>query len=826
MRELHRLRGGVCQHAASAGPLEGCCAGGCGALIVAPEATVSDTISAATSSNFIRDIITDHLERGRYDKVVTRFPPEPNGYLHIGHAKSICLNFGLAKTFGGVCHLRMDDTNPTKEETEYVESIANDVRWLGFEWKGQDATTPFYASDYFQQLYDWAELLIQKGKAYVDSVSRDELRKNRGTLTEPGRESPFRSRTPDENLDLFRRMKAGEFEEGEHVLRAKIDLASPNMLMRDPPLYRILKAHHHRTGDAWCIYPMYDYAHGLSDALEGITHSICTLEFENNRELYDWCLDAVGFSEPRPHQYEFARLVLDYTVMSKRKLLLLVKDGLVDGWDDPRMPTIAGLRRRGVRPEAIRAFADMIGVAKTNSTVDIGKLEYCIREDLNAISPRAMAVLDPLEVVIDTWPDDLVESGDSIEAPWFPPELADGRTTTRRIPLGKTLYIERDDFMEDPPKDFHRLSPGQEVRLRYGFVIRCDRVVKDEDGKVIRLHVSHDAETRHGTTGSDKKKVKGTIHWVDAQAALDAEVRVYDRLFKVAAPDREDDFLSTLNPESKVVMQAKIEPALSAFGAGQHVQFERQGFFFTDPSDHKDGVRVFNKVVGLRDTWAKVKARTEVPSAVPEPVAKKAAKAPDTRPEKLSRAEIRERRFAADPALAARFEAMKRDLGMSEDEAELCAETHALADFVEAALAVYAKPQAIAKWVVNELLREVKERDLETLPLTAVAFAGLVKLVDEGQLSTTAGKTVFAELVQQGGDPEAIVARLGLAQVDDDGAIEAAADQVIASNADQVAKYRSGKTQLLGFFVGQVMKATGGRARPDKVSDIVKSKLG
>ena len=782
---------------------------------------------AELPSNFIRDLIAEHLQAGRYDRVVTRFPPEPNGYLHIGHAKSICLNFGLAQHFSGVCHLRMDDTNPTKEETEYVESIANDVRWLGFEWKGQGevgAETPFYASDYFEQLYQWAELLIQKGLAYVDSQSRDDLRKNRGTLTEPGVASPFRERTVAENLDLFRRMRAGEFEDGAHVLRAKIDMGAKNMLMRDPPLYRILKSHHHRTGDAWCIYPMYDYAHGLSDAIEGITHSICTLEFENNRELYDWCLDAVGIAEPRPHQYEFARLVLDYTVMSKRKLLLLVKDGHVSGWDDPRMPTIAGLRRRGVRPEAIRAFADMIGVAKTNSAVDIGKLDYCIREDLDRVSPRYMGVLRPLEVVLENWEEGRV---DWIDAALWPP--GHERSESRKVPLSRRLYIERDDFMEDPPKDFYRLAPGREVRLRYGYVIRCTRVEKDEAGEVTRLFCEVDLATRHGQ--GDKKKVKATIHWVSAEHALDAEVRLYDRLFTVPQPDREDgDFLEYLNPQSLTVVQAKLEPALGE--AKGHVQLERQGFFYPDLDDGER--RVLNKVVGLKDAWAKAVAKADEASVeAGDKAGERAAKADkadkaksDTRPEKMTRAEIRERRFEKDPTLRARFEAMKGVHGLSEDDAELCAETHALADFVEAAIAAYGKPLSVAKWVVNELLRELKERELADLKLTPSGLAGLARMVDEGHLSTTAAKQVFAVLIAEGGEAEAVVERLGLRQLDDDGPIVTAIDEVIAGNAGQVASYRGGKTQLLGFFVGQVMKKTGGRAKPEKVSALVKERLG
>jgi len=764
--------------------------------------------SAPKPTNFLREIIDQHRAEGRYQRIVTRFPPEPNGYLHIGHAKSICLNFGLARDYGGVCHLRFDDTNPTKEETEYVDSIQADVRWLGFDWQGQ----LFYASDYFEQLYQWAELLITKGLAYVDSLSRDEVRLARGSLSEAGRESPYRTRTVDENLDLFRRMRAGEFGDGEHVLRAKIDMAASNMLMRDPPLYRILRAHHHRTGDAWCIYPMYDYAHCLSDAKEGISHSICTLEFENNRELYDWVLDQVGFTEPRPHQYEFARLSLDYTVMSKRKLLRLVKDKIVDGWDDPRMPTIAGLRRRGVRAEAIRAFADMIGVAKANSVVDIGKLEFCIRDDLNTISPRVMAVLDPLEVVLDNWDEGGEDSVEWLDASYWPADVP--RAGSRKVPLAKRLFIERSDFMESPPKDFHRLSPGSDVRLRYGYVITCVGVEKDGE-RVVRVHATIDRDTRHGSDGASKKKPKGTIHWVAAAHALDREVRLYDHLFTVPQPDRDErDILELVNPLSKVVVNAKVEPSLAELAKGQHVQFERHGYFFSDPIDG-----AFNKVVGLKDSYA---AKPEPVVATPKA---KADKAPSTRPDKLTRAEVRERRFAADPTLSARFEGFK-DAGLSEDEAELCAETHALADFTDHAIAAYAKPTSVAKWIIQELLRELKDKELSDLRITPTGLARIAELADSGAISTAAGKAVFAELVSDGGDPDAIVARRGLAQTSDEGAIVAAAEAVIAANGDQAAKYRAGKTQLLGFFVGQTMKATKGSAKPELVQSVVKRLLG
>ncbi len=772
--------------------------------------------------NFVRALIDQHLASGRYPGVVTRFPPEPNGYLHIGHAKSICLNFGLAETYAGRCHLRMDDTNPTKEETEYVQSIMDDVRWLGFSWGEQ----LYFASDYFDRMYAFAQQLIRDGKAYVDSQTREELRLNRGSLTEPGTPSPWRERAIDESLDLLARMKAGEFTEGEHVLRAKIDMAHPNMLMRDPPLYRIMRAHHHRTGDAWNIYPMYDFAHCLSDAIEGISHSICTLEFENNRELYDWVLDAVGFTEPRPHQYEFARLNLDYTVMSKRKLLTLVKDRHVDGWDDPRMPTIAGLRRRGVTPEAIRAFADLIGVAKTNSVVDIGKLEFCIREDLNHRSPRVMAVLRPLELVLDGIPEGETEW---LDAAYWPEDIP--QEGARAVPLTRRVWIERDDFMEHPPKGYHRLSPGAEVRLRYAYVIRCTGFDKDAQGEVVRVHATVDRATRSGTGESAGRKVKGTLHWVSVDHAVAAEVRLYDRLFTVPQPDREDeDFVTFLNPDSKVVVTAMCEPSLRGLAKRAHVQFERQGFFFTDPVDHDPESRlVFNKVVGLRDSWAKQVAKAAPAEAAPaeaqRPAARKEKKEADTRPDKLSRAEIRERRFEADPSLRARFTRFRDVLGLAEEDAELCAETHALADFFEGAVAAYDAPQVVARWFVNELLRTVKDTPIEALRISPAAFGTLVARVESGVVSATAAKQVFQALSAEGGEVDATIARLGLAQLTDPAVLRAEIHAVLAQSPREVEAFRGGKKQLFGFFVGKVMKATGGRAHPELTATLLREAL-
>ena len=549
---------------------------------------------AAPSLDFIRAIVEEDLRAGKYQEIVTRFPPEPNGYLHIGHAKAICTDFGIAKQYGGRCHLRFDDTNPTKEDVEYVDSIQEDVRWLGFDW-GKHL---YYASDYFQQLHDYAVMLINAGKAYVDDSSAEEIRQMRGTLTEPGKESPYRSRSVEENLDLFARMKNGEFEDGSRVLRAKIDMASPNIVMRDPTLYRIRKFSHHRTGDAWRIYPMYDFTHCLSDMIEGVTHSICTLEFENNRELYDWVLDNLPVP-CHPHQYEFARLNLTYTMMSKRKLLQLVQEKLVSGWDDPRMPTLCGLRRRGYTPEAIRNFCDRIGLAKRNSIVDVAMLEFSIREELNRTAPRVMAVLNPLKVVIDNFPDDAVEEVEAINNP------EDETMGKRSVPFSKVLYIERDDFREDPPKKFFRLSPGREVRLRYAYYITCASVVKDAQGDIVELHCTYDPATKGGWS-SDGRKVQSTIHWVSAQHALDAEARLYDRLFNVPDPAAAEDFRACLNPESLTVLTGcKIEPSVANAPSGSRYQFERQGYFCVDPNSAA-GKPVFNRTVSLKDSWAKI----------------------------------------------------------------------------------------------------------------------------------------------------------------------------------------------------------------------------
>jgi glutaminyl-tRNA synthetase len=549
-------------------------------------------------TDFIRDIVAADLRAGRHATIVTRFPPEPNGYLHIGHAKSICLNFGIAREFGGRCHLRFDDTNPVKEEQEYIDAIEADVRWLGFEW-GEHL---YHASDYFEQLYAWAVHLVERGMAYVDDLSADEIREHRGTLTEPGRNSPWRERSVEESLDLFARMRAGEFENGARVLRAKIDMAAPNIILRDPVLYRIVHAEHPRTGNAWCIYPTYDYAHGQSDAIEGITHSICTLEFENHRPLYDWLIDHLPVPS-RPRQYEFARLNLTYTVLSKRVLLRLVNDGHVRGWDDPRMPTISGLRRRGFPAEGLREFAAMIGVAKADSVVEVGQLEHAVRGVLNRTAPRRFAVLDPLRVVIDNYPEGESEEMDVVNNP------EDPTAGTRKVAFGRELWIERDDFMEEPPPKFFRLAPGREVRLRSAFFVTCTGVVKDADGNVVELRCTYDPLTRGGDA-PDGRRPKATLHWVSAAHALPAEVRLFDHLFSRPDPGVDGrDLFGDLNPASEtVVTGAYVEPALAGATIGETVQFERLGYFVPDP-DSAPGHPVFNRTLTLKDTWAKVQAQ-------------------------------------------------------------------------------------------------------------------------------------------------------------------------------------------------------------------------
>ena len=739
---------------------------------------------AAERNDFIRDIIDADLRAGRVARVATRFPPEPNGYLHIGHAKAICVDFGVARDYQGTCNLRYDDTNPTREDVEYVESIERDVRWLGFE-----PTAVLFSGDYFPRMYELAERLVREGKAYVCDLDDEQIRAYRGSLSEPGTPSPFRERTPDENLALLRKMKAGELPDGACTLRAKIDMASANMKMRDPLLYRIRHAHHHRTGDAWCIYPMYDYAHPLEDAIEGITHSICTLEFENNRELYDWVIDHTGPWDPRPHQYEFARLALEYTVMSKRKLRQLVEEGRVRGWDDPRMPTLAALRRRGYSPEAIRAFCDMVGVAKANSMVDIGKLEYCVRDDLNQHAPRVMGVLRPIEVELAG------ASVSSIDAPYFPPDI--GKPGSRAVPIGTRILIERDDWRYEPPSGYQRLAPGRTVRLRYGPCITADEVVeRDADGRATKLRATVHPETLGGKNPSDGRKVAGVIHWVDAATSVSAEVRLYERLFKLARPEEGGvDFLEALDPDSlEIVTTARLEASFARAAVGSRWQLERVGYFVVDQDSRVDAL-VLNRIVTLREA-APVK---ELAAAEKKPNAKAA-----TRPKSKSPAEYRAEARVRDPDLAATY-AHAIALGVPAEQADLVSGERAVAELFAAGAAATGAAGLVAKWIINELPRALGGKELADAGLDPAQFAELVAMLRDQRITPAVGKTVLAQLIATGRRAAELAADAAVTPAADLGsAIEA----VLAANPDKAAQYKAGKTGLLGFFVGQVMKSS------------------
>jgi len=746
-------------------------------------------------SNFITDIIDADLASGKYTNVATRFPPEPNGYLHIGHAKSICLNFGLARDYDGRCHLRFDDTNPEKEDVEYAQSIQNDIQWLGFDWNEH----LYYASDYFQQLYDFAVQLIREGKAYVCSLSGEEMRTYRGTVNEPGKPSPYRDRSAEENLDLFERMRAGEFEDGAHVLRAKIDMANANMKMRDPPLYRIRHVEHWRQGDAWCLYPLYDFTHGLSDYLENITHSICTLEFENNRELYDWFLDELGLTN-RPYQYEFARLNLNYSIMSKRNLLKLVEEKHVSGWDDPRMPTIAGLRRRGITPEAIRSFCERVGVAKNNSLVEMTLLEHAIRDDLKERSPRVLGVLRPLRVVLDNYPEDQTEQ---LESPYWPHDIP--KEGDRMVPFSKVLYIEQDDFSENPPAGFKRLVPGGEVRLRHAYFIRCNEVVKDVNGHVVELRCSVDLDTRGGKA-PDGRKVKGTIHWVSAEHAINAEVRLYDRLFSSERPGADGDFMDDLNPQSlERLTDCKLEPSLASATHADRFQFERQGYFCLD-LDSTPETPIFNQVVALRDSWGK-KA---------EPVS---TKRPKDTPKTPQKAPVKQAETEASKALRSQYP-------IDESQSRVLSKSEAIQTFFETAVASKADAKAVANWMVNELFGHLDdENDVSALPFGGKELAELLALLSSNTITGTAGKEVLAEMVKTGESPTAIVDQKGLRQMTDTTALEAQISEVLSSHPDEVSRYREGAKNLMGFFMGQVMRTTGGKADAKAVQKLLQKLL-
>ncbi len=770
---------------------------------------MSTDTSATRGKNFLREIVARDVEKGTYGgRVAIRFPPEPNGYLHMGHATSICLNFGIAEDFGGTCNLRFDDTNPETEEMRYVDAAKEDVRWLGFQWDGL-----YFASDYFEKLYDIAVKLIRDGRAYVDSLTDEQIRDYRGSVTEPGRDSPFRDRSVEENLDLFRRMKEGEFEDGAHVLRAKIDMSHPNMIMRDPVLWRIRHYPHYRRGTDWVIFPLYDFTHGLSDALEDITHSFCTMEFENNREIYDWLVEHAGFIEPRTHQYEFARRNFDYTIVSKRKLLRLVNEGHVDGWDDPRMPTISGLRRRGVTPQALRSFCDMIGVARADNRADIGKLEFAIRDDLNGKAPRVMCVSEPLKVVVTNWPEGKT---DELDAPLYPHDVP--LEGSRTLPFGPELWIERSDFAEDPPKGFYRLAPGREVRLRYGYLITCNEVLKNADGEVVELRCTYDPATRGGNA-PDGRKVKGTIQWVNAATALPCTVRMYDRLFLVPDPEAGDEgkeFTEYLNPDSCVVRDGFIEPSVANDPPRSRYQFERLGYFISDSVDSREGALVFNRTVTLRDTWSKRGSiAKDAPSIEPKP-AVEPSPTPVHDPIAAVRARTRKGREA---------ERYDRYLGLEvpELDADVLARDDQLAPLLDEALAGPAEAEALAKWLVNDVRREIKDRPMT---LKGMPFARLVALVETGKIPRGVGRKVLVEMLENGGEPAKIAERLGTERVDDVEVLGALVDRLLADNTDKAEALRAGRDGLLGFFVGQAKRETEGKADPRVVQELVRERLG
>lgn len=744
------------------------------------------------NKDFLRTIVEEDLKSGKYKEIITRFPPEPNGFPHIGHAKSIFINFGIARDYQGRCNLRMDDTNPTKEDTKYVEALKDAVEWLGFKW---DADVRF-TSDYFAKLYDYAVQLIKMGKAYVDSLDEEQMREYRGTVTQAGKRSEFANRSIQENLELFERMKKGEFKDGEHVLRAKIDMSAANMKMRDPLLYRIRHSHHFRAGDEWCVYPMYDFAHCLSDYIEGISHSLCTLEFENNRDIYDWVLDTLELKPPRPYQYEFARLGINYTVMSKRKLLELVNGGQVSGWDDPRMPTIAGYRRRGYTPESILNFCDQIGIAKANSMVDVSQLEFCIRDDLNTKVPRVMCVLDPLKVTITNY-----EGSEELDASYYPEDVP--KEGSRKLPFSKEIYIERDDFCENPPKGYFRLTPEQSVRLKHAYIITCKEIIKDDKGNIIEIKAEYNPNSKSGQDSSGIK-VKSAIQWVDAKSAKKAEVRLYDRLFKDEAPEGLED----INPDSlKVIKEALIEKAVITDKPDVRFQFERQGYFFAEPIDYTDENPVFNKIVGLKDSWGKKKSDRRKPKAETKKVQIDGEVAP------------------MNEAQQALFDKYTKEFKLNSEIANTLARDEKLSSFYEEVLSVNSSPISTANIVANEVARELKDKEASELKFTAKEIAQLVKMMDEATISSKISKQVFEEMIKSGENPAKIVEDKGLVQISDPAKIEPIIDEVIEKNPDNVAKFKAGNTKLLGFFVGQVLKATGGKANPKVVNELVAKKL-
>jgi len=777
------------------------------------------------SPNFITEIIEEDLQTGRYQKIVTRFPPEPNGYAHLGHAIASYIDFGIAQDYGGECRLRMDDTNPETERAEYVEALIADMRWLGWDWGPKVS----YASDYFEELYQMAERLILKGLAYVDSVSPEEMARLRGTVEKPGTPSPYRDRSVEENLDLFRRMRAGEFPNGAHVLRAKIDLSSPNMKLRDPVLYRIVHAEHYRTGHKWCIYPSYDFAQATTDALDGVTHSLCSLEFADNRAIYDWLMDHLWgepplHQTPRPRQYEFGRRSLEYTVVSKRKLRKLVEGGYVRGWDDPRLPTLAGQRRRGVRPQAIRRFAGQVGISRTNRTVDIALLEGAIRDDLNTTAPRVMAVLRPLKVVLTNltepirvtlpyWPHDVIKGSPDGLLP-----LPDGRRVrpeeaVRQMTLTREIYIEADDFSLEPPKGFKRLTLGGTVRLKMAGVIRCDSYKTDENGQVTELHC---------TLLSEGAKAAGVIHWVSASEAVKAEFRLYDRLFTVPHPEAEakeheeeqetpedQDFLRFINPKSLEVLHGYIEPSVLSDPKDTRYQLERNGYFWQDPVDSRPEALVFNRIVTLKNTWA--------PAGAHDQEAKRTSRA---RTPKVSSPATTHTQAQLTPAQESILQSFVAQ-GVQEAEARVLAREPQLAEFLLQA-AQSAPLSTLAHWVVNDLGAALRAGECK---ITPAGLAGLVRLLETGEINTRITKDVLAEALRTGKNPVEIVQKRGLRQVSEPRVLEPIVERVLSANPDKVAAYRDGKTGLLGFFVGQVMRETQGQADPRRVQELISSRL-
>ena len=745
------------------------------------------------SKDFLRTIVEEDLKSGKNREIITRFPPEPNGFPHIGHAKSIVINFGIANNYNGQCNLRMDDTNPTSEDTQFVEALKDAVEWLGFDW----ADNVKFTSDYFSKLYDYAVELIKMDKAYVDSLNEDEIREYRGTVTEAGKRSKYAERSVEENLDLFERMKNGEFKDGEHILRAKIDMSASNMKMRDPLLYRIRHAHHFRAGDAWSIYPMYDFAHCLSDYIEGISHSICTLEFENNRDIYNWVLDTLGLTPLRPYQYEFARLGINYTVMSKRKLLELVKGGEVSGWDDPRLPTIAGYKRRGYTPESILTFCDSIGIAKANSMVDVAQLEFCIRDDLNTKVPRVLCVLDPLKVTIINY-----DGFEEINAPYYPHDVP--KEGSRKLPFSKEIYIERDDFMENPPKGYFRLTLTQSVRLRHAYIISCTEVIKDANGNITEIKAEYHPDSKSGSDISGIK-VKSAIQWVSTEQAKKVEVRVYDRLFLNEAPEGVED----INPNSlKIIKNALIEPAVITDKPDERFQFERLGYFYADPIDYMDNKPVFNKIVGLKDSYAK---KTKITQSKSNPQTKKV----QIDGEVVAMSEIQQ----------ALFDKYSNEFKLNSEVANTLARDEKLSKFYKEAISILNSPVNLANIITNEVARELKQTEVSELKFNAKQITELIKMVDDEVISNKIAKQVYEEMAKSGENPSVIVEAKGLIQISDPAKIAPIIDEIIAKNPDNVAKFKVGNSKLLGFFVGQVLKATGGKANPKIVNKLVVEKL-